>query len=424
MPYQVPGRSTERRALASPVSSAFGHFPPHHRPARPAIAPPSPRPRHPSFHPLLPLPALLFPCFARPPRHPRVRAGVLPPAAAMVAEGDAAPDFTATDCDGEPFTLSAVTPGRPVVLYFYPKSYVLVAVRWPEGGGRGRGHAMRQRVGRRWAAAMTSSRGGSPPADGGAACWGGGGLLHRSVDRLTRTPVRTVLARRALSRVTPAAPPRTPVWTVRRTFRHPHAHPSPSPPAPHLPSRLPLARLRLASRPAARPRRAPSATPPPRSARSTPKWSASRATPRRARSKPPTGCRSASLVTPAAACAPSTPSPRRCGCCRAALRTSLTRGGGWCGSSRRRSTWRRTWRARGRRSRPLGGAAHRRRREGGGGDAGAAASLVTAAASLAAGPREERLPFLAPRRDAPVCIGTAPAHLPCARGCYAPGLST
>lgn len=57
----------------------------------------------------------------------------------MVAEGDAAPDFTATDCDGEPFTLSAVTPGRPVVLYFYPKSYVLVRVRWPTGEGEAGG---------------------------------------------------------------------------------------------------------------------------------------------------------------------------------------------------------------------------------------------------------------------------------------------
>lgn len=66
---------------------------------------------------------------------------------------------------------------------------------------------------------------------------GGGGRLHRSVDRLTRAPVRTVRARRALSRVTPAAPPRTPAWTVRRTFRHPHAHPSPSSPPP--PSPLP-----------------------------------------------------------------------------------------------------------------------------------------------------------------------------------------
>ncbi|KAK1870128.1 hypothetical protein I4F81_012590 [Pyropia yezoensis] len=41
----------------------------------------------------------------------------------MVAEGDPAPDFTATDCDGASFRLSAVTPGRPVVLYFYPRSF-------------------------------------------------------------------------------------------------------------------------------------------------------------------------------------------------------------------------------------------------------------------------------------------------------------
>jgi len=49
----------------------------------------------------------------------------LPPVAAMVAEGERAPDFTVTDSDGGTFKLSAVTPGRPVVLYFYPRSYVL-----------------------------------------------------------------------------------------------------------------------------------------------------------------------------------------------------------------------------------------------------------------------------------------------------------
>jgi len=43
----------------------------------------------------------------------------------MVAEGERAPDFTVTDSDGGTFKLSAVTPGRPVVLYFYPRSYVL-----------------------------------------------------------------------------------------------------------------------------------------------------------------------------------------------------------------------------------------------------------------------------------------------------------
>lgn len=157
--------------------------PPLHRPARPAIAPPSPRPRHPSLHPLLPLPALLFPCFARPPRRPRVRAGVSPPAAAMVAEGDAAPDFTATDCDGEPFTLSAVTPGRPVVLYFYPKSYVLVAVRWPQGGGAGGRGACHEAARQEWVVrgrdafaeevAAGGWRGCLLGADGGAACSGG-----------------------------------------------------------------------------------------------------------------------------------------------------------------------------------------------------------------------------------------------------------
>lgn len=60
----------------------------------------------------------------------------------MVVEGEPAPDFTATDCDGASFRLSSVTPGRPVVLYFYPKSYVPVGTWWParedstEAGGR------------------------------------------------------------------------------------------------------------------------------------------------------------------------------------------------------------------------------------------------------------------------------------------------
>lgn len=46
-----------------------------------------------------------------------------PTAAAAVAEGDQAPDFTATDAGGDTFSLSALTPGRPVVLYFFPKSF-------------------------------------------------------------------------------------------------------------------------------------------------------------------------------------------------------------------------------------------------------------------------------------------------------------
>lgn len=43
--------------------------------------------------------------------------------AAAVAAGDKAPDFTATDSAGTTFALSALTPGRPVVLYFFPKSF-------------------------------------------------------------------------------------------------------------------------------------------------------------------------------------------------------------------------------------------------------------------------------------------------------------
>lgn len=43
--------------------------------------------------------------------------------AAAVAAGDKAPDFTATESGGTTFTLSSLTPGRPVVLYFFPKSF-------------------------------------------------------------------------------------------------------------------------------------------------------------------------------------------------------------------------------------------------------------------------------------------------------------
>ena len=38
----------------------------------------------------------------------------------MLADGDAAPDFTLDSDSGEPVTLSSLR-GRPVVLYFYPK---------------------------------------------------------------------------------------------------------------------------------------------------------------------------------------------------------------------------------------------------------------------------------------------------------------
>lgn len=43
--------------------------------------------------------------------------------AAAVSAGDKAPDFTATDSGGTTFALSSLTPGRPVVLYFFPKSF-------------------------------------------------------------------------------------------------------------------------------------------------------------------------------------------------------------------------------------------------------------------------------------------------------------
>ena len=39
----------------------------------------------------------------------------------MIAQGEAAPDFTLPDQDGNPVTLSELR-GRPVVLYFYPKA--------------------------------------------------------------------------------------------------------------------------------------------------------------------------------------------------------------------------------------------------------------------------------------------------------------
>lgn len=116
----------------------------HHRPLHPVhhtspLSPPPvslsvPRPAP------CPRPPSLFVAF--PPRaHACVRASR---PATMVAEGEPAPDFTATDCDGASFRLSAVTPGRPVVLYFYPKSYVLAAglcglVGWEWGVGGGGG---------------------------------------------------------------------------------------------------------------------------------------------------------------------------------------------------------------------------------------------------------------------------------------------
>jgi len=39
----------------------------------------------------------------------------------VIAQGEAAPDFTLPDQDGSPVTLSALR-GRPVVLYFYPRA--------------------------------------------------------------------------------------------------------------------------------------------------------------------------------------------------------------------------------------------------------------------------------------------------------------
>jgi thioredoxin-dependent peroxiredoxin len=38
----------------------------------------------------------------------------------VIEPGDTAPDFSLTDDEGEPVTLSALQ-GSPVVLYFYPK---------------------------------------------------------------------------------------------------------------------------------------------------------------------------------------------------------------------------------------------------------------------------------------------------------------
>lgn len=42
----------------------------------------------------------------------------------MLDVGDAAPDFTGTDCQGSPFSLSALR-GRRVVLFFFPKAFTL-----------------------------------------------------------------------------------------------------------------------------------------------------------------------------------------------------------------------------------------------------------------------------------------------------------
>jgi peroxiredoxin Q/BCP len=42
----------------------------------------------------------------------------------MIEPGQAAPDFTLPDQDGEPLTLSSLR-GRPVVVYFYPKADAL-----------------------------------------------------------------------------------------------------------------------------------------------------------------------------------------------------------------------------------------------------------------------------------------------------------
>lgn len=45
----------------------------------------------------------------------------------MIAVGDAAPDFTATDCHGRTMQLSALR-GRRVVLFFFPKSFTIGCV--------------------------------------------------------------------------------------------------------------------------------------------------------------------------------------------------------------------------------------------------------------------------------------------------------
>jgi thioredoxin-dependent peroxiredoxin len=42
----------------------------------------------------------------------------------MLDVGQAAPDFTGTDCQGRPFSLSALR-GRRVVLFFFPKAFTL-----------------------------------------------------------------------------------------------------------------------------------------------------------------------------------------------------------------------------------------------------------------------------------------------------------
>lgn len=42
----------------------------------------------------------------------------------MLEVGQAAPDFTGTDCQGRPFSLSALR-GRRVVLFFFPKAFTI-----------------------------------------------------------------------------------------------------------------------------------------------------------------------------------------------------------------------------------------------------------------------------------------------------------
>ncbi|QSQ18735.1 peroxiredoxin [Pyxidicoccus parkwayensis] len=42
----------------------------------------------------------------------------------MLAVGDAAPDFTATDCHGTPLRLSSLR-GRRVILFFFPKAFTV-----------------------------------------------------------------------------------------------------------------------------------------------------------------------------------------------------------------------------------------------------------------------------------------------------------